>query len=185
MNPLDIPGAVFCFEARNITARAASSKDGPKYKIGIEVDKATFDAVITANVEGAVFAFVCNRVDLDAADESFIEANIEETAKREVSARLTGEVAAAFVASNVELSKGPTGPRCREAVGLMKEKDFADYVKFVNMSYNGNDTPKELVQITCNIKSRREFDEGPDADKKYALFCAVKRKYREWQGHTK
>ena len=166
LNPLDIPGKIFRFEARNITARAASSKDGPKYKIGIEVDKSTFDTVITANVEGAVFVFVCNRVDLDAdtappANDSFVEAN------------------------RWFLSVTPTGPRCREAVGLMKEKDFADYIKFVNMDYNGNDTPKEFVQITCGIKSRREFDEGRDADGRYAEFCKLKTAYRQWQGRKK
>lgn len=155
MNPLDTPGNPFGFEARNITARAASSKEGPKYKIGLEVDKATFDAVITANVEGAVFAFVCNRVDLDAMD-----------------APLVAE-------SAVSTAKPPTGPRCREAVGLMKEKDFADFVYrfFDNIGY----TPKEYVEIICRIKSRREFDEGPGADEKYARFCEIKRDYRKWQ----
>lgn len=89
-----------------------------------------------------------------------------------------GKSAADFVRDGRESSgAGPTGLRCREAVGLMKEKDFAVFVAGTPFI----DTPKKYVQHHCGIESRREFDEGPDADEKYTKFCGIKKKYREWQ----
>lgn len=159
INPLDFPGNPVQFEAVNLKPDAGHNKDGiPYYKLTMYFRNfEEWEVFQKASLKGASFAVVMNRVDLVSPQRFEVEDAHEEH------------------------PRGPTGLRCREAVGLMKEKDFADYVRFVNMEFNGNDTPKEFVQIMCDIKSRREFDEGPDADKKYALFCGIKKKYREWQ----
>lgn len=116
----------------------------------------------------------------EPADDPFIGANRE--ALNHLDAQMGIAVELGF--QSRESSKTATGLRCREAVGLMKEKDFTEYWKWLGdkdvlSAHSAN--IKDFVQMKCGIKSRREFDEGPDADKKYAKFCAIKTAYRKWQ----
>lgn len=47
-NPLDIPGRLFYLELLNPNARAASTKNGPVYRISFEIDQPTFQMFMDA-----------------------------------------------------------------------------------------------------------------------------------------
>jgi len=178
LNALDTPNTPLSFEARNISARAGTSKDGPKYKITLECTKEIFDQFITANLESACFAVQMARVDYDnpplakmddtPADDPFFKVGREDA-----------------ITAPAAPPKTPTGPRCRQAVGLCKDEDFFDdYLGWLDdkdVLAAHSVSSLDFLQLKCGIVSRREFDEGPDANTKWAKFCEIKKAFEKWR----
>ncbi len=160
MNPLDFPGNAVQFEAFNIKPSASKKDDVPYYRLTLEVKKTAWEKFQDATLKGATFAIVCNRVDFD----------------NEAAQAATPITAAEKPAE----SKPPTGPRCREAIGLVNEPDFWAFMG-EQTSYKADKSMKRHItgMVGKEFTSKRQLDTDDGAF--FAAFCELKKDYRKWQ----
>ena len=133
MNNLDHPNQLLQFEARHVSAKGSTSKNGPTYRISLEVDKDTFDQFITADLDAAVFAVGVARVDYD---------NPEENEKKK------------------KPHRPPPMPLEQQAYDLCRDNSFKEYLE---STIDDCISPEAYIKARCGVEHRNEIDKNRTA----------------------
>lgn len=152
-NPLDQAGVRFNFAGTNARVQARNGKDGPIYRVSFEVDQATGEQFMGANLVGKIYGGQLMLIDPDQGDPT------PEPTPAETPALKGGSVS-------------------RDAALLCKNREFQEYVHSLTGQTPCEDEATYHLKHFCLINSRKELDHDPDA---FQRFLTLFKDYGQWR----